>query len=86
MMIRRAPGELFLGGTMSAFTGPPPFGWLQRLDPETLEVKAESPQLPCGDHVWCGSIAAHRNGDIIKVNGCYMHRLDHNCKVVAPRR
>ena len=86
MMIRRAPGELFLGGTMSAFTGPPPFGWLQRLDPETLEVKAESPQLPCGDHVWCGSIAAHRNGDIIKVNGCYMHRLDHNCKVVAERR
>ena len=71
---------------MSAFTGPPPFGWLQRLDPETLEVKAESPQLPCGDHVWCGSIAAHRNGDIIKVNGCYMHRLDHNCKVVAERR
>jgi hypothetical protein len=86
MMIRRAPGELFLGGTMPAFTGPPPFGWLQRLDPETLAVMAESPQLPCGDHVWCGAIAAHQNGCIIKVNGCYMHRLDRNCHVVAERR
>ena len=86
MMIRRGPGELFLGGTMSAFTGPPPFGWLQRLDPETLKVTAESPRLPCGDHVWCGAIAAHRNGDIIKVNGCYIHRLDRDCQVVAERR
>jgi hypothetical protein len=86
MIIRRGPGELFLGGTMSAFTGPPPFGWLQRLDPETLEVTAESPALPCGDHVWCGAIAAHGNGDIVKINGCYVHRLDPNCQVTAERR
>jgi hypothetical protein len=86
MMIRRGPGELFLGGTMPAFTGPPPFGWLQRLDPVSLEVRAQSPELPCGDHVWCGAIAAHENGDIIKVNGCYMHRLDTDCQVVAECR
>ena len=85
MMVRRADDELYLGGTMPAFTGPPPFGWLQRLDPETLEVVAESPQLPCRDHVWCGAIAAHANGDIIKVNGSVMHRLDSNCQVVAER-
>ena len=85
MRVRRGDDELYLGGTMPAFTGPPPFGWLQRLDPETLEVVAESPQLPCRNHVWCGAIAAHANGDIIKVNGSVMHRLDSNCQVVAER-
>ncbi len=86
MMIRRAAGQLYLGGTMPAFTGPPPYGWLQKLDPVTLEVLAESPPLPCGDHVWCGAIAAHANGDIIKVNGSYMHRLDPGCQVVTERK
>ncbi len=86
MMIRRGPGELYMGGTMPAFTGPPPFGWMQRLDPETLEVLAQSPELPCGEHVWCGAIAAHENGDIIKVNGNYMHRLDETCQVVVERQ
>ncbi|MEM7020726.1 MAG: hypothetical protein AAF512_25715 [Pseudomonadota bacterium] len=83
MMIRRAVDELYLGGTMPAFMGPPPFGWLQRVDPNTLDVIHEAPELPCGDHVWCGSIAAHANGDIIKVNGNYMHRLDPECQIVC---
>jgi len=86
MMIPRDPGELFLGGTQPAFTGAPPHGWLQRLDPHSLDVLGESPPLPCGDHVWCGAIAAHKNGDIHKVNGCYMHRLDPDCQVVVERR
>ena len=86
MMVRRGDGELYLGGTMPAWTGPPPFGWLQRLDPDSLDIISESPPLPCGDHVWCGAIAAHQNGDIIKVNGCYMHQLDADCQVVTERR
>lgn len=86
MTVWRGDGELYLGGTMPAFTGPPPFGWLQKLDPETLDVLQESSELPCGDHVWCGAIAAHANGDIYKVNGSYLHRLDPECRVVAARK
>ena len=86
MFVRREAGELYLGGTMPAFYGPPPFGWLQRVDPESLEPLAESPRLPCGDHVWCGAIAVHESGDIVKVNGSYMHRLDPDCRVVTERR
>ena len=85
MMIWRDVGELFLGGTMPAFTGPPPYGWLQKLEPETLEVIAESKSLPCGEHVWCGAIAAHANGHIYKVNGSYLHRLDADCRMVQER-
>ena len=83
MVIRRAEDELYLGGTMPAWEGPPPFGWVERIDPESLQPIHESPRLPCGDHVWCGAIAAHQNGDIIKVNGNYVHRLDTDCGVVC---
>ncbi|MEO0493852.1 MAG: hypothetical protein AAF081_10595, partial [Actinomycetota bacterium] len=75
MVVNRNPGEWFVGGTMAAFTGPPPHGWVERFDPETLEPLAHSPALPCGDHVWCGAILAHANGSIYSVNGSHLHRL-----------
>ena len=86
MTIRRAPGEVYAAGTTPAWSGPEPEGWLERIDPETLEPLARSPRLPAGGHVWCGAVAAHANGDIYKVNGCYLHRLDPDCRVVAERR
>lgn len=76
MIIERIAGEWFLGGTMPAFSGPPPFGWVQRIDSNSLEPLATSPELPCGEHVWCGAILAHANGSIHSVNGSYLHRLD----------
>ena len=68
MVVRRDENEFYLGGTMPYFNGTKPFGWLQRIDPVTLETISESPNLPCGDHVWCGAIAVHKNGNIIKQN------------------
>ncbi|MEL6982653.1 MAG: hypothetical protein AAFO29_09550, partial [Actinomycetota bacterium] len=76
MAIERDPGQWYVGGTMPAFSGPPPHGWVERVDPESLEPLATSPDLPCGDHVWCGAILAHANGSILSVNGSYLHRLD----------
>ncbi|MEK9595674.1 MAG: hypothetical protein VW057_06900 [Rhodospirillaceae bacterium] len=86
MVVGRGPGEWFLGGTMAAFTGSPPFGWVERIDGETLQPLASSSQLACGEHVWCGAILAHANGDIYSVNGSYLHRLDaHDMAVKAER-
>ena len=76
MTVRRDKDEWYLGGTMPAFVGPPPYGWVARFDPASLETLAESPQLPCGDHVWCGAILAHADGTVMSVNGSYLHRLD----------
>lgn len=78
MAVRRDPGEWYVGGTMPAFRadGPRPYGWVQRIDPRTLKPLAESPPLPCGEHVWCGAILVHANGSIYSVNGSYLHRLD----------
>lgn len=76
MAIERDPGQWYVGGTMPAFSGPPPHGWVERVDPVTLDALAVSPDLPCGEHVWCGAILAHANGSILSVNGSYLHRLD----------
>jgi hypothetical protein len=86
MAIRRQPGEWYVGGTMPAFVGPPPFGWVERFDPETLEPIVRSPDLPCGEHVWCGAILAHANGSILSVNGSYLHRLDPDDLTVQAER
>ena len=87
MVVGREPGQWYLGGTMASFSGPGPFGWVQRIDPDTLEPLASSPELPCGQHVWCGAILAHAKGSIHAVNGSYLHRLDpDDLHVVAERR
>ena len=84
MVVGREPGEWFLGGTMAAFSGPPPFGWVERIDRDSLAPLAASAELPCGEHVWCGAILAHRNGAIYSVNGSYLHRLNpHDLSVEA---
>jgi len=86
MVIGRDAGQWYLGGTMPAFSGPPPYGWVERIDPETLQPLASSPELPCGEHVWCGAILAHANGSIVSVNGSYVHRLDpDDLSIVAER-
>ena len=82
MFISRDDNELYLAGTMPNFIGEKPFGWVQKVNPYNLETICESPNLECGEHIWCGAIAAHANGTIINVNGSYMHILDENCNII----
>jgi len=86
MVIERGPGEWYAGGTLAAFTGPAPYGWVERIDPESLEALDASPELPCGEHVWCGAILAHANGSIYSVNGSFLHRLSPDCEVLGEMR
>ena len=94
MFVEREPDQWYLGGTMPAFSGPEPYGWVERLDlseggsgVEALEPEAVSPRLPCGSHVWCGSTLVHANGFIYNVNGSYLHKLDPlDLSVLAERR
>lgn len=88
MVIRREPGELYalrhdlpvgkpLEGAVEA--------WVEKLDPETLEVIGSTPKLPAGQY-WPGGIAAHANGDIIMVQGRWAHRLTPDLEVLASHR
>ena len=86
MAIECDPGQWFIGGTMAAFSGPTPYGWVEKIDPLSLEPIAFSGELPCGEHVWCGAILAHANGSIYSVNGSFLHRLSPDCEVEAETR
>jgi hypothetical protein len=88
MLIRREPGELFalrhtipVGDPLSGRVE----GWVERLDPESLEVTASSPRLAAGTY-WPGGIAAHANGDIHMVFGHSAQRLTPDLEVLASRR
>ncbi len=88
VLLRRDPGELYalrhgipLGGEQSR----PVEGWVERLDPETLEVVAKTPRLP-GGRYWPGGLAAHASGDIHMIFGRWAHRLSPGLDVLAARR
>ena len=94
MFVQREPGELFVQGGSGLAPGEfPPFyrpdgenhGWLERVDPISLETLARSPALPSGGHLWCGAVVVHANGDLYMVNGRYCHRLNTDCEIVAER-
>jgi len=87
-LVRREPGELF------ALRHEPPVGgaqarpvqtWVERLDPDTLEVIASSPRLPGGPY-WPGGIAVERGGELLVVFGAWAHRLSPSLEVLASHR
>ena len=88
VLLRRDPGELYALRHPIRFGGEqarPVEGWVERLDPLTLEVTASSPRLPGGAY-WPGGLAAHANGSIIMVFGRWCHRLTPDLDVLASHR
>lgn len=84
MLIRREPGELFalrhdipVGDPLAGSVD----GWIERLDPETLEVIKSTAKFPSGRY-WPGGIAVHRNGDIYMVFGRWAHRFTPELELV----
>lgn len=86
MLVQRGPGELFAqGAVMPMMAGPEgSTGWLERIDPATLEPTARSVKLPGGPW-WPGGVAAHADGSLYVTQGRWCHRLDTDCAVLASR-
>jgi hypothetical protein len=86
VLARRGPGELYaLRHDPLRGAQVPAEAWVERLDPETLRVTASTPRLPGGPY-WPGGIAAHANGDLHMVFGCWAHRLTPALEVLASHR
>ncbi len=89
MVIRREPGELFALRHTLPVGGDPLAqdveGWVERLDPVSLEVLASTPRLPSGRY-WPGGIAAHSNGDMHMVFGNSAHRMTPDLELMKSRR
>ena len=88
MLVRRGPGELYALRHDIPFDGAqgrPLKGWVERLDPVTLAVRASTPRLPGGPY-WPGGMAAHASGDLHMVFGHWAHRLSPELEVLASHR
>jgi hypothetical protein len=82
MVVLRDAGELYVQGNTG--TGADTTGWVERIDPESLETVARSPALPAGPF-WPGGVAAHANGSLYVTYGRWCHRLDPDCQLLASR-
>jgi hypothetical protein len=82
MVVLRDPGEAYL---LRHTFGTDAVSWVERFDPETLELIERSPDLP-GGPTWPGGVAAHANGSLYVVFGRHAHRLGPDTVPVASRR
>ena len=82
MTIVRDPGEVYVQGSTGASQDTT--GWLERIDPESLDTIYRSPALPAGPF-WPGGVAAHANGSLYVTYGRWCHRLDPECRLIASR-
>ena len=90
LIVQREPGELYLQGGAALRAGhhrvdDPAPGWLERVDPVSLETINRSAELRSGGWLWCGGVVVHANGDLYTVNGRFCHRLNARCEVAAER-
>lgn len=85
MLIRRAPGEMFLHGHSVGGDSGVQTAWVERIDPVSLEPIVRCEDL-AGGPVWPGGIAAHADGSLIVVFGSHAHRLDVGLEVEATVR
>ena len=86
MVVLRDPGEVYV---LRHTFGPrmldsPSTGWVERIDPKTLQPLERSPDLAAGPF-WPGGLAAHANGSLYTVFGRWCHRLGPDCSVIARR-
>jgi hypothetical protein len=85
MFVQRDEGELYLQGS-TWLLDPSPHGWVERVDPVTLDPIVHSPDLPSGGHTWCGAAIVGAHGDVVVVNGSFVHRLAHDTLAIVAER
>ena len=58
-------------------------GWVEEVDPITLETIRQSPDLKTGGHNWCGGAAVLADGTLITGFGNRIHKLTQNLELIA---
>jgi hypothetical protein len=82
MVVLRDPGECYL---LRHTGGDDAVSWVERIDPDSLDPLARSPDL-AGGPTWPGGLAAHANGSVYVVFGRHAHRLAPDTTPLASRR
>ena len=58
-------------------------GWVEEVDPITLETFRQSPELTTGGHNWCGGAAVLADGTIITGFGNRIHKLTLHLELIV---
>ncbi|MEX2292911.1 MAG: hypothetical protein WD691_03910 [Acidimicrobiales bacterium] len=86
MVVLREPDEVYV---LRHGFGEDAVSWVEQIDPVTLEVIRQSPDLP-GGPMWPGGLAVHADGTLHVVFGNHAHRLAADTTLLAsaelPRR
>ena len=80
MVVRRDAGEAYLTGHSVGGDSGEQTSWVERIDPNTLEVLNRCEGLS-GGPAWPGGFAAHANGSLVVVFGRNIHRLNIDLEV-----
>ena len=59
------------------------FGWVEEIDPVTLETINISPKLATGGHNWCGGASVLEGGTIITGFGRCIHKLNFDLQLIG---
>ena len=84
MVVLRDPGQVYALRHTVGWRGldSPATGWVERIDPHSLQPLQRSPELAAGP-LWPGGLAAHANGSLYTVFGRWCHRLASDFSVLA---
>jgi hypothetical protein len=80
VMALLGPGDQLL--LLCNSIGPDGVSWVESLDPESLEVRRRSIELPLGPY-WPGGMAVLDDGTVVVVQGRWAHRLDPDLGLAA---
>ena len=84
MMVLREHGEVYLMGN-NHINSNEKYGFLEKIDPVSLETIKRSPNLNAGGHTWCGGVVVHENGYLYLNNGNRCYKLDYDCNVIKEK-
>jgi hypothetical protein len=66
-----ADGKMFTFGSCTPVQSAHSYGWIEQIDPITLDPIKSSPKLSSGGHNWCGGASVIADGSVILGNGRY---------------
>ncbi|WP_339339870.1 hypothetical protein [uncultured Oceanicoccus sp.] len=78
-----ADDRVFVFGCSVPFQTDISIGWVEEIDPVTLETIKASPELSTGGHNWCGGAAILADGTIITGFGNRIHKLSFDLELIA---
>ena len=78
-----ADNRLFIFGCSVPSQPDVSIGWVEEVDPITLETISQSPELTTGGHNWCGGAAVLADGTIITGFGNRVHKLTLDLELIA---